>query len=142
MTGYGEIKLVFKNDKTLINFPLYSDSGSIDLSIGQIAFKIPENKYADIKRIYETGVNVFYVTSLIQNITSVVYTGLFKIYDNTSNVAQLNEQAANANPSIKKDPDLPKEETAVVTRRSISTETTPTMKPGKSVSDSSLRKNQ
>lgn len=142
MTGYGEIKLVFKNDKTLINFPLYSDSGSIDLSIGQIAFKIPENKYADIKRVYETGVNVFYVTSLIQNITSVVYTGLFKIYDNTSNVAQLNEQAANANPSIKKDPDLPKEETATVTRRAVSIETTPTMKPGKSVSDSSLRKNQ
>lgn len=149
MTGYGEIKLVFKNDKTLINFPLYSDSGSIDLSIGQIAFKIPENKYADIKRIYETGVNVFYVTSLIQNITSVVYTGLFKIYDNTSNVAQLNEQAANANPSIKKDPDLPKEETATVTRRAISTETIPTMKPGKStetnfngISESSLRKNQ
>lgn len=139
MTGYGEIKLVFKNDKTVINFPLYSDSGSIDLSIGQIAFKIPENKYNEIKRIYETGVNVFYITSTIQNITSVVYTGLFKIYDNTSNVAQLNEQAANANPTIKKDPDLPKEETAIVTRRAISTETTPTKKP---VSDNSLQKSK
>jgi hypothetical protein len=128
LTTYGDIKLVFKTDSKYFEFPLYTESGSIDLSIGQVAFKITQNKYPDLKNIYESGVNLFYITSFVQNITSVIYTGLYKIHDNIANVAGLN-QAANANPTIIKDPNLPKE-TAVVTRRAITNESVPIPKNG------------
>ena len=127
MTGYGDIKLVFKNDKNIIEVLPYIESNSINLSIGQIAFKITQNKMSDIKKIYESGINIFYITSLIQNITSVVYTGLFKIYDNTSNVAQLNTQA-NATPTIIKDPNLIQQQTATVTRQVVSDQTAASLK--------------
>jgi hypothetical protein len=128
LTTYGDIKLVFKTDSKYFEFPLYTESGSIDLSIGQLAFKVTQNKYPDLKKIYESGINVFYITSYVQNITSVIYTGLFRVHDNVANVAGLN-QAASANPTIIKDPNLPKE-TAVVTRRAITTESIPVSKPG------------
>ena len=128
LSTYGDIKLVFKTDSKYFEFPLYTESGSIDLSIGQVAFKVTQNKYPDLKKIYESGVNLFYITSYVQNITSVVYTGLYKIHDNMANVAGLN-QAANANPTINKDPNLPKE-TAVVTRTAIKAESYPVSKPG------------
>jgi hypothetical protein len=131
MTGYGEIKLIFKNDSNLVEFPLYQDSGAINLAIGQITFKVTQSKFQDIKKIYASGINIFYISSTNQNVTSVVYTGLFKIYDNTINVAELNNQAANTNPSIIKDPNLPKE-TATVTRMPVSKQPAPVAKPGKS----------
>ena len=130
MTGYGEIKLIFKNDSNLVEFSLYQDSGAINLAIGQITFKVTQSKFQDIKKIYASGINIFYISSTNQNVTSVVYTGLFKIYDNSVNVAELNNQAANTNPSIIKDPNLPKE-TATVTRMPISKQPTPVAKPGK-----------
>ena len=61
---------------------------------------------------------MFYITSFIQSTTSVVYTGLFKIYDNKANVSELNNQAAAAIPSIIEDPRLPKA-TAIVTQQKI-----------------------
>ena len=131
MTSFGDIKLVFKNDTQSYEFPLYTETGIVDLSLGLLAFKVTQNKFADIKRLYESGVNVFYITSESQSIRSVVYSSLFKIYDNLANVAGMNQEAgaANANPTILKDPSLP-QETAVVTRRPISTESTPVAKPG------------
>jgi hypothetical protein len=130
MTGSGEIKMVFRDDQNTIEFPLWIESGAINLSIGQIAFRVTKNKFADIKRIYQGGVNVFYITSTSQSVTSVVYTGLFKIYDNQANVAQLNNQAA-ATPTINRDPSLT-QETAIITRRPISTGSNPTPKPNAS----------
>lgn len=144
MTGYGEIKLVFKNDANVYEFPLYTESGGIDLAIGQIAFKVGQSKFTSIKKLFETGVNVFYITSLIQGITSVVYTGTYKIYDNLQNVASLNAEAgaaANANPSIIKDPNLP-QETAIVTRRPISQSTKPVAKPGMSAKEKIMNQNK
>jgi hypothetical protein len=128
MTGYGDIKLTFRNDSNTFEFPLYTDSGSINLDIGQLAFKITQNKFVDIKKLYESGINLFYITSDIQSVKSVVYSGLFKIYDNAANVAGLGQAAPNANPAIIKDPNLP-QETAVVTRRPVK-ESTPVLKPG------------
>ncbi len=144
MTGYGEIKLVFKNDQNTYEFPLYTESGGIDLAIGQIAFKIGQAKVSDIKKIFATGINVYYITSLIQGITSVVYTGTYKIYDNLQNIAGLNAEsgaAPSASPSIIKDPNLP-QETAIVTRRPISTATKPVAKPGMSAKEKIQAKNK
>lgn len=129
MTGISEISLVIKNDANQITFPLFTESGDINLSIGQIVFKINQNRFNEIKKIYESGINVFYITGKSQSTTSVVYTGLFKIYDSKTNVDALNNQAANTpgNPSIILDPSITRE-TAVVTRKLIN-EQAPVIKP-------------
>jgi hypothetical protein len=131
MTGYGDIKLTFRNDSKTFDFPLYTDSGSVNLDLGQLSFKITQNKFVDIKKLYESGINLFYITSDIQSVKSVVYSGLFKIYDSAANVSGLNQEAASsANPAIIKDPKLP-QETAVVTRRPVK-QSAPVAKPGMS----------
>jgi hypothetical protein len=129
LSGFSEIKLAIRNDKNQISFPLYIESGDINLEIGQISFKVTQNKFAEIKRIYTSGINVFYIIGTNQSTTSVIYTGLFKIYDDKSNVNELNNQAdkENSKPSIIPDPSSTKE-TAIVTRKPIS-EQSPRIKP-------------
>ena len=130
MTGISEIKLVMKNDKNQFEFPLFTESGDIDLTIGQIVFKIPLNRFNDVKKIYDSGVNLFYIVGTSQSTTSVIYTGLFKIYDNTTNVKALNDQAnaSVGNSSIILDP-VQSKETATVTKRLVN-EQAPVIKPG------------
>jgi len=90
MTNFGEIKLVFKNDNMNVQFPLFLDNEDVDLSIGAIVFKVTANKVPDLKTIYNSGVNVFYITSTVAETTTSVYSGLFIIYDSTKNVTTLN----------------------------------------------------
>jgi len=63
-------------------------------------------------------VNVFYITGTNTSTTSVIYTGLFKLYDDKNNVSELNKQVS-SNPEIILDPIKPKE-TAIVTPRLLS----------------------
>jgi hypothetical protein len=127
MTGLGEIKLAFRNDKTTEEFSLLIESTDINLKLGQVVFKIPQSKVISVKRIYESGVNLFYIIASNQNNVSVVYTGLFQIFDNLTNVSTLNKDSATGDSSINQDPKLPKE-TAVVTKKLITGETVPTKK--------------
>lgn len=128
MTGLGEIKIAFRNDVMAEEFPLLADSQEIDLKLGRVVFKIPQMKVMNIKKIYASGVNIFYITATSQNNTSVIYTGLFQIFDSLGNVADLNKASvADSKPSINQDPKLPKE-TAVVTRKLITGETAPSKK--------------
>ena len=128
MTGLGEIRLAFRNDTTAEEFPLLPDSKEIDLKTGRVVFKIPQTKVLSIKKIYNSGVNIFYITATSQNNTSVVYTGLFQIFDSLGSVADLNKASIEeSKPSINQDPKLPKE-TAVVTRKMITGETAPAKK--------------
>ena len=129
MTGLGEIRLTFKNDNTMVEFPLMVESSDINLMLGMVVFKIPQNKVLSIKKIYESGINIFYITSFSQGNNSVVYTGLYQIFDNIKNISDLNKDSAaeGAKPSINQDPKLPKE-TAVVTRKLITGDTAPTKK--------------
>jgi len=130
MTGLGEIKLAFRNDKTTEEFSLLVESSEINLKLGQVVFKIPQAKVLSIKKIYESGVNLFYIIASNQGNVSVVYTGLFQIFDNLANISTLNKESAKGNnPSINQDPKLPKE-TAVVTKKLITGETAPTKKGG------------
>ena len=129
MTGLGEIKLTFKNDNSMEEFPLMIESTDINLKLGQVVFKIPQTKVLSLKKIYESGVNIFYITSTNQGNTSAVYTGLYQIFDSLKNVSDLNKEsvAEGSKPSINQDPKLPKE-TAVVTRKVITGETSPIKK--------------
>ena len=119
MTGLGEIRMSFKSDTVTEEFPLLADSTDIDLSVGRVVFKIPQNKIISLKGIYGSGKNLFYITATSQGNTSVIYTGLFQIFDSLDNVADLNRSSiADSKPSINMDPKLPKE-TAVVTRKEV-----------------------
>ncbi len=138
LTSYGDIKLVFRNDNKIFEFPLYTDSGSVNLAQGQVIFKITQNKFADIKKLYESGINVFYITSESQGVRSVIYSGLYKIYDTAANVSKLNTVSKEAVPSIKLDPNLPKE-TAIITRKPVTTESKPLAKPGVTTKNTSSK---
>jgi hypothetical protein len=128
MSGLGEIKLVFKNDLSTVDFPLMIEAPDIDLKMGQVVFKVSQSKFQLVKKIFTSGVNLFYITATNQSTTTLVYTGLFQIFDTTSNVSNLNQVAgaagAGAQPSINTDPNLPKA-TAVVTKQLVTTQTTP-----------------
>ena len=128
MSGLGEIKLVIKNDIQSVEFPLMIESTDIDLKIGQVVFKIPQSKFMNVKKIFTSGVNLFYITATNQSNTTLIYTGLFQIFDTTSNVVALNATAT-TKPGINTDPNLPKE-TAIVTKKMVSGETNPTKKGG------------
>lgn len=116
LTGYSEIKFTIKNDTNSISFDPFIESGEIDLANGGLAFKITEAKFQEIKKIYNSGINVFYITGTNLSTTSVIYTGLFKIFDDKSNVEELNQMASN--PQIILDP-TPVKPVAVVTKRPI-----------------------
>lgn len=120
LTGYSEIKFVIKGDSNTISFEPFIDSGEIDLVNGGLAFKISESKFKEIKKIYNEGINVFYITGTNLSTTSVVYTGLFKIFDDRNNIDELNQIASN--PDIILDP-TPIKPTAVATRRTVDTTT-------------------
>jgi hypothetical protein len=123
LNGLGEIKLSFKNDNTFVEFPLYTETESINLAIGQVVFKVSKNKFNDIKRIYSSGINLFYITATNNGISTVIYTGLYKVYDSQDNVRTLNSnirdvKGSGESPTIIKDPNIGSAgETAIVTRR-------------------------
>jgi len=104
-------------------------------------FRVNENKFQDLKKIYKSGNTIFYITTTNQGITNVIYTGLYTILDNSNslgdgnlsdligtgvlNTTQLNDGIV---PEII---DPPKEqEIAIVTRKKvpISTESGKTKK--------------
>jgi hypothetical protein len=127
LTGFNEVKMVIKNDANSYEFPLLKESGKIDLKLGQVVFKIPESKFLSVKKIYDSGVNLFYIIGSNGTNNNVIYTGLFRIYDSIDNIEIINNDAPK-DPNINQDPKLPKE-TAIVTRKLVTTQTIPTKKP-------------
>lgn len=116
LTSFSEIKLTIKNDTNSISFTPFIESGEIDLVNGGLAFKITQAKFSEIKRIYNSGINVFYITGANLSTTSVIYTGLFKIFDDEANIADLNDSSSS--PDIIVD-DVPVRPTAVVVTRRV-----------------------
>ena len=126
MTNLGEIKLSIKNTNVSVDVPLYTESDSVNLSSGFLAFKIPSGRFSDIRKIYESGINVFYVTSTQLNTTTVIYSGLFTTYDSLDNVSNLNQQntsAASSATITQIIPDTSIGGTVVVTRK-VATQST------------------
>ena len=127
MTNMGEIKMIIKNTQLSVEMSLYMASNSIDLSTGTVVFKVPASKMNDVRKIYDSGINVFYITSTLDTGTTVVYSGLFLIYDSVDNVINMNNIVAqinanlgnNQHPSIINDPNSSNKGTAIVTRKII-----------------------
>lgn len=127
LSGFTEVKMIIKNSTISTEFPLLIESGEIDLKMGQVVFKIPESKFLNVKKIYDGGINLFYIIGSNGTNNNVIYTGLFKIYDSIDNINTLNNEAPKT-PDINQDPKLPKE-TAIVTKKLITSQTIPTKKP-------------
>lgn len=139
LTNMGEIKLVFKNDKTSVDFKLYTQTQQFDLTLGQVVFRISENKINDIRKIYASGINVFYITTTLNTITTVAYSGLFTMFDNLDNVQDMNnDQKQIESDDTLKEPTIVTSEwdinsnVAIVTKRIVSagTASAPTVTQG------------
>lgn len=90
LSNMGEIKLVIKNQQLSVECKLYMASNEVDLGNGVVVFKVLSSRMGDVRKIYESGVNVFYVTSNLDSGSNVIYSGLFVIYDSTANITKLN----------------------------------------------------
>jgi hypothetical protein len=138
MTGFDEVKFIIKNDKSEVSSTLYTETGEVNLKIGQLVFKIPQAKFNEVKKIHDSGVNVFYIIGTSKNITSVIYTGLYKIYDSKNNVSELNKQSSTLNKQLATaknnqqeiilDKNI-KSNVKEVAAKAISKEQAPTLKP-------------
>jgi hypothetical protein len=115
LSRFSEINFIIKDDRNSISFTPFIESEEIDLVNGGVAFKISQSKFGEIKKIWRGGVNVFYITGKNLSTTTVIYTGLFKIYDDISNVIELNDESSS--PEIIIDP-TPPISTVVITPQS------------------------
>ena len=93
LTNMGEIKLVIKNEKLYFESNLFFGSNEVDLANGVVVFKIPQNRMADVRKIYDTGNNIFYITSSNETGSIVIYSGIYMIFDTRDNIENLRNQA-------------------------------------------------
>lgn len=89
---YSTIKLSFISDNKTIDFDIYRDSDQNDLKNGVVVFKINEDKYLDIKKIYNSGFNIFYINVIRNNSNDIIYTGYYEIWDSSNNIALINNK--------------------------------------------------
>lgn len=128
MSNLGEISLVFKSDAVVERFGLMQDATDLNVSQGQLVFRIPEVKINSLKSIFNDKKNVFYITAKQVTGEVVLYSGLFQINDNAKYIDALNQQSAGNTPKLNQDPNLPKE-TAIVYKKQTTLGTNPNPKP-------------
>lgn len=116
----GTIQLYFKNYNTEIPCELYRKTGEIDLENGTVIFKLDKTKVADVRKIYNTGVNMFFITSTNEETdeTTVIYEGTFIMSDSIEYVEELaiDFQQDNVGVEVTRNSN---QEFAIVTRRIV-----------------------
>ena len=119
----GTLNLYFKNFSNEVKTNLYRQSDENDLERGVVLFKLNKSNVNSVRKIYQSGVNMFYITSTNEetNETSVIYEGTFIMSDSVEYVDDLgiNYQRENEDVEIRRDNN---QETAIVTRRRINPE--------------------
>ena len=91
LTIYNKLQLVFRSDKVNLTFNVYQDSDQNDLTSGKVVFKINSDKYSDIKKIFASNFNTFYINGTISDGTNtIIYAGLFMPWDSSGNISKLN----------------------------------------------------
>lgn len=109
LTGFTELKFVIKNDVLEASFPLYTQSNEVNLKTGLVVFRIPENRMGDIKKIFNSNTNIFYIVGASGANSSLIYSGLFKLHDSPKNLAELNAQSIKDSIKAASKEDLTKE---------------------------------
>jgi len=85
LTNCEQLKLVFRSDNNLIEFPQYITQETV-ARFGMCQFKVTENKFNDLKSMYKDGNITYYITTTNQGFRSVIYSGLFIILDTASSL--------------------------------------------------------
>jgi len=118
MLDLGEINLYFKNFDTEVRTNLYRQSDDIDLERGTVIFKLRKENVSKARRIFQSGVNMFYITSTNAetNETNVVYEGTFIMSDSVQYVNDIAQTYENETEGVEIRRDN-NQETAIVTRR-------------------------
>lgn len=125
VSGSSEINLIFKNTKEQVKCELYSESDEVNLSGGVLVFKLDSKKVNSVRKIYESGINAFYITTNFNDNTSVYYSGTFIMFDSSDNLISLNtnksdEALSESTSDIIIDPDGDNiREKAIITRRQV-----------------------
>jgi hypothetical protein len=93
-----EIKLVFKNTNQSVECGLFMDSDAIDLENGRVIFKVFQKQISSIRKIFDSGSNLFYIVGYGEATSSVIYSGSYVMYDSQSNIDKINDDV-NKTPS-------------------------------------------
>lgn len=127
LTNTGTLDLYFKDHNRDVKIPLYRKTGEIDLKNGSVVFKLDQGRVSDVRQIYESGINMFYITSTNEDTkeTTVVYEGTFIMSDSIEYIEDVsNSFESETNESTDSDSNVQiirdnRKETAIVTRKSI-----------------------
>lgn len=120
------LRMVFKNDKIVQEGRLYKESERLDLENGILVFRIDKSQISDIRKIFNSGINPFYITStpISNQVTTIIYSGTFTMYDSVDNLASLNDSVTEREndrlgniPTIIEDEDLNNDEYAIITKK-------------------------
>lgn len=84
------IRFTIRSDQKNLNFELYKDSPDNVYSEGRLVFKVPQEKYSEIKAIYQSGFNNFYINGVDSSgVKKVIYTSFFMPWDCPDNLNKL-----------------------------------------------------
>lgn len=89
LSVYLNINLSFKSDKKKIDLQLYLQSDQNIPESGQLVFKIGVGNYLELKKLYISGFNQFYITGILNGSRQIIYQGLFRPWDEKKHVEQL-----------------------------------------------------
>lgn len=139
LTNCEDLKLVFKNDDTIIEFNQFFSSETV-AKLGMCQFIVTENKFKEIKNLFTSGITTWYITTTNKGFRNVIYSGIYSLLDTAESVngnslssligsGGFNPLTGNTNDSGATSPsddfgqqiiDPPKEqEIAIVTRKKI-----------------------
>jgi hypothetical protein len=91
LTNLQNLKMTIKSDKKDLEFDIYRDSSENVLEEGKIVFKIPEGSYADIKKISNSGFDLFYINGVDEfGVKKIVYSSFFLPWDSVTNLNKIN----------------------------------------------------
>lgn len=88
---YDDIKFIIRGDKKSFSFDVYQSSDHNDFDGGKVVFKISENKYQEIKKLYNIGFSSFYIIGIVDGVKNIIYTGAYYAWDIESNIKKLED---------------------------------------------------
>ena len=101
LTIFNDLKMIIKSDTKNVSFDVYRDSDENDLEIGIVVFKITNGKYQTLKKINNSGYNLFYLVGKDDsNNSKVIYSGYFDIWDSISNITSIENNFNNIQSQI------------------------------------------
>jgi len=90
-TDYSDIKMNIMSDEKKLAFDIYNDSDVNNKENGVIVFKLKEGQYKSIRKIHQSGFDLFYITGIKDDIEIIIYTGFINPWSSEKNKNYLNQ---------------------------------------------------